>query len=275
MSKTAGKYTREQIELIKSTVGRAASLTDNEFSLFIYQAQRLGLDPLLGQVYPVKRRDRKTGGERLTIQVGIDGYRSIAARTGEYAGNDDAVFDDEKFPQIATVTVWRIVQGVRYGFSASARWSEYYPGKEVGFMWDQKPHIMLAKCAEALALRKAFPSELSGVYTAEEMEAAGPGITDHVEHVDGDSKATTSSEEVVVPFGQSKGTPIKQLADADLDGLVRWCQRKKMYVDFTASAMMELERRRRLAAKTAASAPLDAPPPQLEAPDDTDPLPFK
>lgn len=164
---------QEQIELIKTTVAKGT--TNEELKLFLYTANRTGLDPLLKQIYAVKRWNTKTSREEMSIQVGIDGYRLIADRTGAYAGNDDAVFEQEpgsKFPSKATVTVWKLVAGVRCPFTATARWEQYYPGDKQGFMWGKMPHVMLAKCAEALALRKAFPNELSGVYTNEEMQQA-------------------------------------------------------------------------------------------------------
>lgn len=155
-----------KLELIKRTVANGAS--SDELDLFLYQAKRAGLDPLARQIYFVKRKGRGT------IQVGIDGLRLIADRTGLYAGNDDAVFENEDngLPSRATVTVYKIVQGQRCPFSATARWQEYYPGDDQGFQWRRMPHVMLAKCAEALALRKAFPMELSGLYVHEEMEQA-------------------------------------------------------------------------------------------------------
>ena len=125
------------------------------------------LNPYRKQIHFIRR------GNSYTIQVGIDGYRSIADRTGLYAGSDDYAFDDEKTPNKAIVTVYKIVNGVRCPFTASARMSEYKP-KEVTmqFMWNKMPNLMLGKCAEALALRKAFPNELSGTYTNEEMQQA-------------------------------------------------------------------------------------------------------
>lgn len=154
-----------KLDLIKATV--AKDHTDAELDMFLYQARKAGLDPLARQIYSIKRAGRAV------IQTGIDGYRLLAARTGQYAGNDDAVFvDGERFPAAASVTVWRLVGGVRCPFSATARWEEYYPGEQVGQMWRKMPHTMLAKCAEGLALRKAFPAELSGVYTDAEMDQA-------------------------------------------------------------------------------------------------------
>ena len=156
-----------KLELIKRTVANGA--TRDELDLFLHHARRAGLDPLARQIYFVKRKGRGT------IQVGIDGLRLIADRTGIYAGNDDALFEGSTgkgYPERATVAVFKIVQGQRCAFSATARWDEYYPGDEQGFQWRKMPHVMLAKCAEALALRKAFPMEMSGLYVHEEMEQA-------------------------------------------------------------------------------------------------------
>jgi len=117
----------------------------------------------------------------MVIQTGIDGYRLTAARTRAHAGTDDAIFDseDEDYPNKATTTVYRFVQGQRVPYTATARWSEYC--QENGPGWKRMPYLMLAKCSEALALRKAFPAELSGLYTHEEMlqaETAPPALVE-------------------------------------------------------------------------------------------------
>ncbi|MDE2104800.1 MAG: phage recombination protein Bet, partial [Patescibacteria group bacterium] len=160
--------TPDKVELIKNTVAKGA--TDNELSLFLTVAKRSGLDPFTKQIHFVKRGD--TG----TIQTGIDGYRAIAEHTGTLAGIDDATFDSEEnqYPKKASVTVYRLIGGQRVPFTASARWSEYAPiyNGQLGKMWQKMPYLMLAKCAEALALRKAFPNDLSNLYTNEEMQQA-------------------------------------------------------------------------------------------------------
>lgn len=162
-------FTNDQVGLIKRTVAKDA--TDDELALFLHQCKKTGLDPLAKQIYFQKRKNFK-GESLMTIITAIDGYRLVAHRTGVYAGLDPTVFDNEDSPKKATVTVYKIVAGLRCPFTATARWDQYYPGDKAGFMWVKMPHLMLEKCAEALALRKAFPSELSGVYTAEEMQQA-------------------------------------------------------------------------------------------------------
>ena len=152
-------------------------LTDIEMDVFMAAAHRYGLNPLANQIYPQVRTDRKSGDRTMVIATGIDGYRTLADRTGCYAGNDDPVFDDpDGLPKKATVTVYKVVGGVRCPFSATARWEQYVPNEALAFMWRKMPHLMLGKVAEALALRKAFPAAISGIYTTEEMEQAGPAI---------------------------------------------------------------------------------------------------
>lgn len=163
-------WTQEKLDLLKRQF--CQDLTNDEFDIFTYAVRRTGLDPFMKQIYAVKRKS-KTGTFKMCIQVGIDGYRLVADRTGNYAGCDDAILDHETEPNRATVTVYKMVQGQRCSFTATARWNEYYPGQgKESFMWDKMPCVMLAKVAEALALRKAFPADLSGIYTEDEMAQA-------------------------------------------------------------------------------------------------------
>lgn len=161
--------TDEQVELIRKTVAKDA--TAQELQLYFYDCQRRGVHPLDKLIHFTKR------GGKYTPIVSIDYMRSQAAETGEYAGNDDAVFVGEAKAQdfAATVTVHRIVKNHLCAFTATARWSEY--NSDSSPMYKKMPHTMLAKCAEALALRKGFPQQLSGLYTREEMEQAGEDVT--------------------------------------------------------------------------------------------------
>ena len=159
-------FSKEQVDLVKKIY--AVGATDDELQLYLYQCKRTGLDPLGGQLYFIKRKGK------MALQTGIDGLRSIAEDSGDYAGSDDVIFvtDKKNLPISATVTVWKLVDGERRAFTATARWSEYLPSAPNDFMWKKMPFGQLGKCAEALALRKAFPKKLGKLYANEEMEQA-------------------------------------------------------------------------------------------------------
>ena len=156
-------FDQEQVALIKQQIAPTAN--QNELKLFLYQCKRTGLDPLTRQIYCIHRAGK------MTIQTSIDGFRVIAERSGAYAGQDEPVWvDDEKgLPIKCTVKVYRFApDGQRYCAGVGvAYFKEYYPNPMN--LQKSMPHTMIAKVAEALALRKAFPQDLSGLYTSEEM----------------------------------------------------------------------------------------------------------
>ncbi len=176
---TYAGFGSEEIQLIKETVVPSGT-SDVEFKAFLMLCNKKRLDPFQRQIYLIPRWDNKLGKNKMVPQTSVDGFRAIAARTGVYAGCDDVVFDSEIAPKKASVTVYRLVSGLRCSFTASARWDQYYPGDKMGMMWKKMPHVMLGKVAEALALRKAFPEDLSGLYTDDEMQQAVKAPTDSV-----------------------------------------------------------------------------------------------
>lgn len=180
-------FTPQQLASLKQL--GVDKVADGDLAVFFHQCQRTGLDPFAKQIYLVGRYDSRTGAMRYTIQTGIDGYRLIAERTGVYAGSDESWEEVDGRLVSATVTVRKIVAGQVCPFTATARLAEYVQtgkdGKPMG-LWSKMPHRMLAKCAEALALRKAFPQDLSGLYTAEEMsQADSPAPAPAPQQVDG------------------------------------------------------------------------------------------
>lgn len=155
--------------------------SEGDLQVFLHYCQRTQLDPFSRQIYMIGRQSK--GQTKYTIQSSIDGLRIIAQRSGEYAGQTaplwcgaDGVWKDVWLsstpPVAAKIGVYRkgFVEAL-YGVARLDSYAQKYNGNLSG-LWATMPDVMLAKVAEALALRKAFPNDLSGIYTADEMEQA-------------------------------------------------------------------------------------------------------
>jgi phage recombination protein Bet len=198
-----------KVRLIKDTI--AVGTSDDELSLFLEVCRATGLNPFQRQIFCIMRNEwdstTRTSKPKMTIQTSIDGFRLIAARTGQHAGTEDAELgppNKDGYPSWAKTTVYRMLpSGHVAKFSATARWEEYRQvtkeGKLMG-LWGKMPATMICKCSEALALRKGFPAELSGLYTKDEMGQAENEVIE--------------AKPVPAPVGERKAAPAPTPAPA-------------------------------------------------------------
>lgn len=246
----AVEFTSDQIDLIKRTI-LGSEFTKDELDLFIGQAKRTQLDPFTRQIYATKR------GGKMTVQATIDGFRLIAQRSGQYAGQTRPTWFDIEGKEYK---VWPKNKGTPYacevgvlkdGFKepmfAIAIFDEYAQKSQngdLGYMWKKMPALMISKVAEALALRKAFPNDLSGLYSSEEMDQATPQveqtqaqknvsqIQDSLKENNFDKSAerevreTEKIEDYVVNFGKHKGKKLLDIQDAELKLYLNWLRDK-------------------------------------------------
>jgi len=175
LTPTPLEFTHEQLVVIKESICKGA--TDAELALFVATCKRTGLDPFLKQIYAVKRYDSREKKEVMAIQVGIDGMRLTAERTGKYGGQGPVEYLDNEtgewseiwhgkgYPYAARVTVYR--KDWAAGAHAICRWDSYAQhlgaDQKLSSSWQRMPDVMLGKCAESLAMRRAFPAEMSGM----------------------------------------------------------------------------------------------------------------
>lgn len=179
-----------QLELVKRTV--APGLNDEEFALFCHVARVRHLDPLQRQIHAVKRStwDSEKNGyvEKMTIQTGIDGYRSIANRTSNYMPSEKLPLVEDSGKPDLRVTIWVKKFSPNdltwHEFGATAYYREFVQTRRVkatnkiepNAMWEKMPINQLTKCAEALALRRGWPEELGQIYVDEELPTQEPAF---------------------------------------------------------------------------------------------------
>lgn len=204
--------------------------------VFLHHAQKTGLDPFSRQTYMIGRKEwnpkTRTESYKYTIQAGIDGLRVIAERTGRYEGRTpvswcgadgvwrDVWLDKNTPPTAARVGVYK--QGFREPTVSVAIFEEYAARKKDGdliALWKSKPAHMISKVAEALALKAAFPQDLSGIYTPEEMDQEEPKGEPGVGEA-GESIATANAAQVAM-YAPTSEQMVTSVQKAEIAGRVR------------------------------------------------------
>lgn len=180
--------TAQQQELLKRA--KYPNATTDDYDLFIGVCNRTGLDPFSNQIILSTTFSTKLNTHVSSALITVDGLRAIAERSGSYAGQtpvewcgEDGIFKEvwleKKPPSAAKVGVYRA--GFAQPLYAVAKWdtyAKYEPSNQTGEYilcdsWRTMADIMIAKCAESLALRKAFPNDLSGLYSVDETKGVG------------------------------------------------------------------------------------------------------
>lgn len=179
LTSTINYNDEKALRLIQNTI--APTATPEEFGMFVEYCKSTGLNPFKKEIWFIKtpgyrKKDGTNAPARVQIMTGINGYLAIANRHSQFDGMECTVEykekGDSKVIVGATAKVYR--KDRKYPSIATALWEEYYKPNPYGNkgVWEQMPSIMIAKCAKSLALREAFPQELNGLYTEEEMPAA-------------------------------------------------------------------------------------------------------
>jgi phage recombination protein Bet len=202
---------------------------DGDVALLFHFAQRSGLDPFARQIYLIPRWDGRAGKEKWTIQTGIDGLRVLRDRTGHYQGHttewcgEDGAWRDvwlaEQHPAAARVSVY--VKGYTVPIVGIALWSEYVQTTKNGdpaALWKSKGTVMLAKCAEAIAYRQAFPQDFSGFYIAEEMGAESSGSLGMTQAPQEVPKRSGGKAAIASGPGRPAEAPSRSVSDAPRPG---------------------------------------------------------
>ena len=171
------EFSADQVQILRDSFANGAN--EQEFAVLLEIARARRLNPILRQIYFVQRWNGERGRMVWEAQVSIDGLRAQAQRTGLYDGQDEPEFEtaESGLPALARVRVYR--KDWSRPAVGVARWEEYAQTKKDGSLtraWSSMPFVMLGKCAEALAIRKAFPEDTSGLYTPEEMSRAGDSV---------------------------------------------------------------------------------------------------
>lgn len=190
------KLDNERVEALKRMYFKG--LDDAEIEVALAVTERTGLSPEAKQIYFIKRWDAQARREVMQPQISIDGFRLIAERSGKYVGQvgpwwcgPDGIWVDvwlsDEPPAAAKVGVLnRDFREPVYGVARYQSYVQTFLPKNGTTrvptpLWQSMPDVMSAKCAEGLALRKAFPQELAGLMVGMEGVEDVPRFDERIE----------------------------------------------------------------------------------------------
>lgn len=154
-------FDERQRQIILDTCFNGAKPKEAQALMAIAEAR--GMNPLRQECWFVER------GGKWAVQASIDWFRMRAEATGEYMGQDEPEYEYNKDGSIKLARVRMYRKGWERPIVGIAHFSEFNAGSPT---WKKMPHVMIAKCAEAIAFRKGFPAHFAKVYIAEEMDQA-------------------------------------------------------------------------------------------------------
>lgn len=203
----------ELLSVLSSSLYPGAKI--DSIKLVVSYCKAAQLDPMQKPVHIVPMWDKNAQGMRDVIMPGVGLYRTQAARSGQLAGISEPEFGPDvtttiggagvTYPEWCKVTVKRLVNGHVAEFTACERWRENYAvagGKEKSIapnaMWSKRPYAQLAKCAQAQALRTAFPEMTGAAPTADEME--GKTFDADITVIDGNGGETRKEPQANPPY---------------------------------------------------------------------------
>lgn len=258
-----------EIALVRQTL--AKDCTDSEFDLFMTYCKHAGLDPFRRQAYALVFSKENSKKRQMSIITGIDGYRAMAARNGDYRPDNRAprITYDENLKDALTnplgiesceVSCFKKAGGEWHEIVGVAYWDEFAPvGEEWAYdpqenrrkptgkytlqkdNWKRMARVMIAKCAEAQALRRGWPEDVSGSYIQEEVDRATIDLTpsEAVEHQQKMAREEAIGGKGSVPLILSAGqemVPAGKVVDRvaehvqtfdDHDALTTWAEQNR------------------------------------------------
>ena len=204
----------EELQLLKDTYAKGA--TDTEFKMLFAVGNRVGADPFKKEIYLIPFWDSQARKLSKTPVVGIDWYRKQAGKSANYGGQGETEFGEDVNTHGVVHPAWAITPIFNKKFTQPVRvkvfWGEIVKADKQGMAvanWKSMPHIMMAKCSEAQGIKKAFPEEIGGVYTEEEMLMPKSAVVAEYEEVK--TNADELKPEVVIKMTPDVLQKVKDL----------------------------------------------------------------